>query len=72
MKNTGIVIASLLGGIVVGSALAMLFAPKSGSETRGEIKDFLDEELDKMKGTVSELGRKFKETHCNCQQSEEA
>ena len=37
MKNTGIIITSLLGGLIVGSALTMLFTPQSGMETRKQI-----------------------------------
>ncbi|MDE6070128.1 MAG: YtxH domain-containing protein, partial [Alistipes sp.] len=42
MKNTGIIITSLLGGLIVGSALTMLFTPQSGTETRKQIKDFIN------------------------------
>ena len=38
MKNTGIVIASLVGGMIIGSALTMLFTPQSGAELRKQIK----------------------------------
>ena len=37
MKNTGIVIASLVGGMIIGSALTMLFTPQSGAELRKQI-----------------------------------
>ena len=52
MKNTGIIITSLLGGLIVGSALTMLFTPQSGMETRKQIKDFLTDEIDRMKDKV--------------------
>ena len=32
MKNTGIAIVSLVGGMIIGSALTMLFTPQSGPE----------------------------------------
>ena len=32
MKNTGIVIASLVGGIIIGKALTKLYTPKSRAE----------------------------------------
>lgn len=60
MKNTGIVIASLLGGMIVGSALTMLFTPHSGEEMRKHIKDFIDDELEKVRCTCDEKG------HCEC------
>ena len=47
MKNTGIVIASLVGGMIIGSALTMLFTPQSGAELRKQIKDLIGDEVDK-------------------------
>ena len=52
MKNTGIIIASLLGGMIVGSALTMLFTPQSGPELRGKIKDFVDDEVKKARAKL--------------------
>ncbi|MEG0807116.1 MAG: YtxH domain-containing protein [Alistipes sp.] len=49
MKNTGIVIVSLVGGLIVGSALTMLFTPHSGPEMRRHIKNFIDEEIEKVR-----------------------
>lgn len=49
MKNTGIVIASLVGGMILGSALTMLLTPQSGPELRRQIKDFVDEEINRAK-----------------------
>ena len=43
MKNTGIVIASLVGGMILGSALTMLLTPQSGPELRRQIKDYLED-----------------------------
>ena len=60
MKNTGIIIASLLGGLIVGSALTMLLTPQSGPELRGKIKDFIDEEVEKVRCKCDEKG------HCEC------
>ena len=40
MKNTGIAIVSLVGGMIIGSALTMLFTPQSGP---------IDDEFDKVK-----------------------
>ena len=39
MKNTGIAIVSLVGGLIIGSALTMLFTPQSGPELRRKIKE---------------------------------
>mgnify|MGYP000754378811 CR=1 FL=1 len=66
MKNTGIVIASLLGGLIVGSALTMLFTPQSGAELRKQIKDFINDEVDKMKGSVDKVRSELEEARCRC------
>lgn len=36
---------SLLGGVALGAVLGILFAPKSGAETRSQIRDFLKEKF---------------------------
>ncbi len=67
MKNTGIIITSLLGGLIVGSALTMLFTPQSGTETRKQIKDFINDELDKMKNQVDKVHEQLEEARCKCE-----
>ncbi|MBR3647913.1 MAG: YtxH domain-containing protein [Paludibacteraceae bacterium] len=42
-NNAGKVIAALLGGAVLGAAAALLLAPKSGAETRQQIRDIVRE-----------------------------
>lgn len=42
-------VGRVLGGVAVGAALGVLFAPKSGSETRKELKQKLNELIDKAK-----------------------
>lgn len=66
MKHTGIVIASMLGGMIVGSALTMLFTPQSGAELRKHIKDFLNDEVDKMKSSVDKVRSELEEARCRC------
>ena len=68
MKNTGIILASLLGGLIVGSALTMLFTPQSGPETRKQITDFINDEIDKMKSQVDKVHDKIEEARCHCDQ----
>ena len=66
MKNTGLIITSLLGGLIVGSALTMLFTPQSGLETRKQIKDFLNDEIDKMKQKVDKVHEQIEVARCKC------
>lgn len=47
MKNSGIL--AFIGGAVAGAAVALLLAPKSGEQTRRMIKDFVDQEVDRVK-----------------------
>ncbi|MCH5334668.1 MAG: YtxH domain-containing protein [Alistipes sp.] len=49
MKHTCYCFASLLGGMIVGAAAAMLLTPKSGPEMRAALKSLVDEELDKVR-----------------------
>lgn len=66
MKNTGTAIASLLGGLIIGSALTMLFTPQSGAELRKQIKDLIDDEVDRVRDKVEEMRNKVEEARCNC------
>lgn len=50
MKSTGICsIISFIGGALVGSAAAMLLTPQSGPELREKIRNYMDEEAEKMR-----------------------
>lgn len=66
MKNTGNVFASLVGGMIVGSIVTMLFTPHSGPEMRRHIKDFVDNESDKVHDKLEKLQDKFEKAACKC------
>ena len=57
MKNTGIAIVSLVGGMIIGSALTMLFTPQSGPELRQKIK---------VKDKLGKVEREIEEARCKC------
>ena len=42
-------IGTLLAGVAIGTGLGILFAPKKGSETRRELKEKMDELVNKAK-----------------------
>ena len=48
----------LLGGIGIGAILALLFAPKSGQELRGDIADATRKGVEKGKETAALVGEK--------------
>ena len=52
-SNAGAVVGAFLGGALVGGVIALLFAPKSGAETRGMIRDFVEDEIDMIKDKTS-------------------
>lgn len=47
--NLGAVAGAFLTGALIGGAVALLFAPRSGAETREMIRDFVDDEVDMAK-----------------------
>ncbi|HJB43931.1 MAG TPA: YtxH domain-containing protein [Candidatus Coprenecus merdipullorum] len=46
---------TFLGGVLVGAAVAILFAPDSGDETRRKIKDTFDREYQGLKDKINSL-----------------
>ena len=54
MKNTTLCFVSVLGGMVLGSAVALALAPKTGQEMRSFVRDFLNEEIDKWRSAYKE------------------
>lgn len=68
MKNTGIVIASLVGGMILGSALTMLFTPQSGADLRRQIRDLLDNEVEKLRDKVGQVEEMIEKARCRCEE----
>jgi gas vesicle protein len=64
MKSLSSFMAGLLAGAVVGGAVALLYAPQSGKETRDQIKrkfEDLEKELEALKGKASAKTDKVRE-----------
>ncbi|HIY14984.1 YtxH domain-containing protein [Alistipes sp. An66] len=68
MKNTGIAIVSLVGGLIIGSALTMLFTPQSGPELRRKIKESIDDEIERVKNKLNEVEEQIEEARCRCEE----
>lgn len=51
---------TFLGGVLVGAAVAILFAPESGEETRKKIKDTFDREYQGLKDKINNLESRAK------------
>jgi gas vesicle protein len=58
--SAGTVFLSFLAGAAVGAGCALLFAPKSGEELRGQIKDLTDDAVDKIKEYASQAQDRIK------------
>ena len=55
MKSTGICsLVSFLGGILVGSMVAVLTTPQSGPDLRNKIRDYAQQEAEKMRCNCSD------------------
>jgi gas vesicle protein len=59
--SAGSIFLSFLLGGIVGAGFALLFAPKSGLETRQRIKEFAGDAKDKAKSYVEEVKGKVTE-----------
>ena len=58
--SAGTVLVSFLAGAAFGAGLALLYAPKSGSEMREAISDLTDDAVDKIKEYAKEAQDKIK------------
>ena len=56
----GTVLVSFVAGAAIGAGLALLYAPKSGSEMRETISDFAEDAVDKIKEYTKEAQEKIK------------
>jgi gas vesicle protein len=56
----GTVLVSFVAGAAIGAGLALLYAPKSGSEMRETIADFAEDAVDKIKEYTKEAQEKIK------------
>jgi gas vesicle protein len=64
MKSSRSFITGLLAGAAIGGVLALLYAPKSGKETREQIKkkfEDLEKELEGLKGKASQKSSQVKD-----------
>jgi len=59
-KNGLVGIISFLSGAAIGAALALLFAPQSGVETRKKIKDVSDKVGDEIKENYEKVSKETK------------
>ncbi|MEG1622550.1 MAG: YtxH domain-containing protein [Alistipes sp.] len=64
MKNKGMCIASLVGGMIIGSALTLLLTPQSGPELRHALREKMDKEFDK-------ISQEIDAARCQCDQKPE-
>ena len=58
--STAAVLASFFAGAALGAGLALLYAPKSGRETREQIADLADDAVDRIKEYAKEAQDKIK------------
>ena len=56
----GTVLVSFVAGAAIGAVLALLYAPKSGEEMRGDIADLTEDAVDKIKEYAKEAQEKIK------------
>ena len=56
-------VATLVGGIAAGAALGVLLAPKSGKETRDDLKKAFDDFMNKVKDIDADDVKKYVEKY---------
>ena len=70
-RSTSNVIWGMLTGAIVGAASALLLAPKSGSETRKQLKDQFDLTKEKAKQTRGRMSDRMGEVRGKAQEMRE-
>jgi len=58
--STGTVLVSFVAGAAIGAGLALLYAPRSGTEMRENLTDLAEDALDKIKEYTREAQEKIK------------
>jgi gas vesicle protein len=61
--GAGTVLLSFLAGAAVGVGAALLLAPKTGEELRGDIKDLADDAVTKIKEYATEAQEKIRTSY---------
>ncbi|UFS71606.1 YtxH domain-containing protein [Geomonas sp. RF6] len=61
--GTGTVLLSFLAGAAVGVGAALLFAPKTGEEMRGQIRDLTDDAVGKIKDYASDAQTRIRSSY---------
>jgi gas vesicle protein len=64
MNNTGSFLGGLILGAAAGAAIALLYAPQTGEDTRQQIKvkiDELEKELEQIRAKLKEKGTEMKD-----------
>jgi len=62
-RSRGTILVSIMAGMAVGSGLALLFAPKSGREMRGQMKDLTDDAASKIREYTGSAQGKIKSVY---------
>jgi gas vesicle protein len=57
--GAGGILVAFLAGAAIGTGLALLYAPKSGRDTRQRLRDLADDSVDRIKGYVDEAEEKI-------------
>jgi len=58
-KAGPVLVSFILGGLI-GAALGVLFAPRSGKQTREKLNEWIDETVEKGKDRAEKLGEELK------------